>query len=340
MLNRILAALGVRPPARACVLLYHRVAEPPSDVWRIAVSPANFEQQARVLHRAGNVIPLGELVEALARKKIVANSVALTFDDGYADNVLTAKPILDYSQLPATFFVAAGNLDQCAEFWWDELENLLLFARELPRIFTGTLVELPDLTVDLGDEMYLSDALGQRQQRWNACTEAPPTRRAALFLRLWQHLKPLPHPAQQQLLQRLRHWARAAPGTRPEYRTMSVAQLRSLAAGGLHTIGGHTVSHPALACHPAAYQQQQQQASRQLLEDATAGQVQHVAYPYGNYNHETLAVTAAAGFRAGFTTEARTITSGSDNFRLGRFQVPNLPGPAFARQWQQWQKTP
>jgi peptidoglycan/xylan/chitin deacetylase (PgdA/CDA1 family) len=318
--------------------MYHRIADPHSDVWKIAVSPDNFEQQVQLLQKKAAVIPLQDLVEAVAQKTVKKSYVALTFDDGYVDNFLVAKPILDHYNLPATFFIASGNIDKSVEFWWDELESVILFSEVLPSTFSATIAG-EAFQVALEDERYLSSPLRLRQQLWNANTQTPPTRRSALFLQLYHQLQPLSYQEQQLHLQHIKHWAGIVADTRPAYRSMSSAQLRSLSASQLHDIGVHTVHHPALAFHPQAYQRQELVENRAFLEAISTKKVDLLAYPYGNYNHESVTVAADIGFRAAFTTEAKAITNLANRYQLGRFQVTNMPGPAFARQLYQWQRS-
>jgi peptidoglycan/xylan/chitin deacetylase (PgdA/CDA1 family) len=91
---------------RTVVLMYHRIANSANDYWQLCVSPENFEQQLQVIskHR---------------------DHVAITFDDGYIDNYTAAKPLLEKHHLPATFFIATGNINSGKEFWWDELQQLI-----------------------------------------------------------------------------------------------------------------------------------------------------------------------------------------------------------------------
>lgn len=318
--------------------MYHRVAELPSDIWQVAVTPANFEQHVRWLTTHAQVLPLAELVEQLKNKRLQRNAVALTFDDGYADNYLVAKPILDEYKVPVTFFVASGGIDQETEFWWDELESLLLFTPHLPLCFDVIVADQP-LHFDLSpSEIELSEGLRRQHAQWDACTQSPPTHRSTLFLQLWQLLRPLPHDRQQQSLDQIRQWARVSPSTRPAYRSMRTAQLLDLGRSQLHDLGAHTVHHPALAAHAPAYQRQELLQNKAYLEGLTGREISLVAYPYGNYNLDTLAVAAGTGFAAGFTTEAKPVSHRSDPYRLGRFQVPNVPGSQFAEQLQRWQR--
>jgi peptidoglycan/xylan/chitin deacetylase (PgdA/CDA1 family) len=318
--------------------MYHRIAKPDSDIWKIAVDPVHFEQQIEFLRKKTTVLSVPELVEAVRNKTVKSNTVAITFDDGYADNFLVAKPILDQYEVPATFFVTSKTIGSAAEFWWDELENILLFTPQLPATFSMTVAGKP-ITSSLEQEASLSDTLRQQFQRWDASDEPAPSRRASLFLAVWQQLRPLPYAEQQQCLHAIRAWAGLAPSQRPDCRAMSVEELRALAGSTLHTIGLHTHTHPALAFHAAEVQQHEIQSNRIFLEKETGRSANILAYPYGNHNQETITVAAELNLQACFTTEAKLIDRNADKFRLGRFQVKNSPLSSFAQQLRKWQKS-
>ncbi|RNI24545.1 polysaccharide deacetylase family protein [Rufibacter latericius] len=318
---------------RAAVLMYHRIADPASDIWDIAVSPSNFEQQLAYLQKKCHVIPLSEMAERVATRKIKRNSVAITFDDGYVDNFTVAKPLLEKYNLPATFFISSGNIGQETPFWWDELEQLILFTEQLPSSFQG----LDSLeTVDLREETYLTAEIRLKHTSWKACDEAPPTKRAQLFYSLWQHLKPLSYQAQQEVLQRIRDWAAPTGETLPELKSMSLNQLQELGQSALIEIGAHTVSHPALAFHDSGYQTREMTENQTFLRETTGQPVNLMAYPFGNYNADTLASVARLKFKAAFTTEEKSIDKHAHPFRLGRYQVKNVPAPAFSATLRSW----
>ena len=107
------------------ILLYHRVANakpgPHSNVSGLSVTPEHFEQQLAVLRRRFAPLRLRDLLESPPRFRHPA--VAVTFDDGYADNLHAALPLLERFGIPATFFVTSGMLGGEREFWWDTLER-------------------------------------------------------------------------------------------------------------------------------------------------------------------------------------------------------------------------
>src|SRR5262245_22040769 len=113
----------VAPPAgrRALILMYHRVAEPPMDPWYLSVSPRHFAEQLDVLRQHARLLRVDQLSRALRDGDVPDRSVVVTFDDGYADNLRTAKSLLELYNVPATVFLTTGYIGQDREFWWDEL---------------------------------------------------------------------------------------------------------------------------------------------------------------------------------------------------------------------------
>ncbi len=109
---------AVFPTAR--IILYHRVAECKNDPNQLCVDPENFRAQIKFLKDDYNVIPLVKLAEDIKKKKVQNNSVVITFDDGYADNLHNALPILEELQVPATMFLTAGYIGQNKPFYWDQ----------------------------------------------------------------------------------------------------------------------------------------------------------------------------------------------------------------------------
>jgi peptidoglycan/xylan/chitin deacetylase (PgdA/CDA1 family) len=87
------------------VLVYHSISSPPEPLPADAdISPERFEQQLRWLSRHRQVVTLDQTLRSAASRRLVA----ITFDDGYRDNLTAALPLLERFQLPMTLFVIAG----------------------------------------------------------------------------------------------------------------------------------------------------------------------------------------------------------------------------------------
>jgi peptidoglycan/xylan/chitin deacetylase (PgdA/CDA1 family) len=315
---------------KALVLMYHRIAEPDTDIWNLAVAPAHFKQHLQVLQQMGNVIPAEDLVDQLYNRTLKRRSIAITFDDGYLDNYLNARPLLMHYQLPATFFIVSGNVGLVQEFWWDELAGIFLLSEQLPKIF-ALITSKGKLEADLEEEQYLTMELRKKHRQWKT-TDEPPSLRAALFYQLWQHFKPLPYAQQQLLLQQLRAWAKLPIIAQSDCKSMSLSQLRELSESKLFTIGAHTITHPALASHAPSVQEYELATSKLTLNQDTSKSINLVAYPYGDYTDETLDITSHLGFKAAFTTKAGVVTNASKNHCISRFQVNDWNGDEF-REW-------
>jgi peptidoglycan/xylan/chitin deacetylase (PgdA/CDA1 family) len=101
------------------VLVYHTIDEVEGQsTCPEMISPARFEQQLDWLSRRRQVVPL---IETLSNK---GSRVALTFDDGYQDNLTTALPLLEKYSMPATIFVVAGFINRDGYLSEAELREL------------------------------------------------------------------------------------------------------------------------------------------------------------------------------------------------------------------------
>jgi peptidoglycan/xylan/chitin deacetylase (PgdA/CDA1 family) len=322
--------LKYRFASQALILMYHRVAELPNDPYLLAVSPKHFAQQMEVIRRYGVPMRLGRLVDALQEGKIPKRAIVLTFDDGYADNLYNAKPLLERYDIPATVFVTTGHVGQLREFWWDEVDRLLLQP--------GTLPPLLELSLngrrwrwELGNTATYTTADYEWHRDWQIEQQDDPTSRQRVFRSLYQRLHTLTAEDRQQLLGELRTWAGAEPIGRPTHRTLSPDEVVHLAEGGLVEIGAHSVTHPMLAALGVVAQQEEIRCSRAHLEEMLNHPVTSFAYPHGSYTPETLAVVRQAGFSSACSSDTALVRRRTNGFRLPRICVRDWDGETFAR---------
>jgi peptidoglycan/xylan/chitin deacetylase (PgdA/CDA1 family) len=93
-------------------LTYHGIADVPlrNDPSRLAVRPADFERDVRLLRRWGyRLVTFGQLARLTGAGE-GAGHAALTFDDGFVDNLTALVPLLRRLDAPATVFVVSGWL--------------------------------------------------------------------------------------------------------------------------------------------------------------------------------------------------------------------------------------
>lgn len=315
----------------AVVLVYHRIADLMSDPWSLSVRPRCFEEHLQVLRKRFRPMSLTGLVQALQAGSVPPRSVVLTFDDGYADNLHDAKPLLEHYGVPATVFVTTGSLGLDREFWWDELDKLLLQPFPLPdSISLGLNGKTYEWTLDNSARYDRQDAL--RYRRWRAWEEAP-TSRHRLYSALWELLQRASDVQRQAVLNELASQVGIDRRARSTHRSLTVEELRTLAQGDWIDVGAHTVSHVALSTLTEREQQEEISRSKHVLEQILKRPVTTFAYPYGkstDYTRETAAIVEQAGFAAACANVPGLVRPGSGSYELPRVHAHDWDGEEFA----------
>lgn len=320
--------MAFRP--RGVILLYHRIAAPPIDPLRLCVSPGRFESHLEILRREYRPLGLAELAAAAAKGELPDRTVALTFDDGYADNRQAAAPLLKRHGLQATVFVAGASLEG-TPFFYDELEEILLLAPRLPRrlrvAFAGGMREW-----DLGNWARLPKAPDGGYWNWNVESPQDPTPRHRCYREWFDLLRGATPEQRRGALAALRKAAGSPPaGAR---RGMTKAEIRKAAAEGTLEFGAHTRNHPALNRLTVDAQREEILSGKRMVESAAGEPARSFAYPYGSpwdVSGETVRLAREAGFELACANTPAPVDSESDPFWLPRCLVRDWDGAEFAR---------
>jgi peptidoglycan/xylan/chitin deacetylase (PgdA/CDA1 family) len=239
-----------------------------------------------------NVLPLSEAIDALFAGRIAPRALAITFDDGYADNEEVAAPILHRLGLPATFFVATGYLNGSC-MWNDRVIEAVRSTRKS---------QLDLIALQLGSHS-LAD-FGARRAAIDA------------LLAGIKHAEPR---RREELVAAIEESAAGAPAPRL---MMSDQQVRALRSMGME-IGAHTVSHPILARLDAAAAKAEIGQSKEMLQGLLREPVDLFAYPNGvpmqDYGVDHAAMARQCGFSAAVSTAWGAASMRSDRFQLPRF---------------------
>ncbi len=275
---------------RLAILNYHRVLpteefdQDRSPNRGLAVSAPSFEAQMAYVGAKYACIGLDEVPEFLASGSD-AFRVAVTFDDGYRDNLLHALPILRHFGIPATIYVTTRFPEGHGQLWWYELWQIL---SESPK------VEAEWLT---------------RRRRWDTSSDA--LRRRA-FAEIRATILSLNRSSQDDFLTALRG------GREPiDYTSqfLSWDEIRELDKDPLITIGAHTHTHPNLRhCSPQELVEELTH-SKQLLERHLGHPVHHLAYPFGGPG-ETNETVFSAARECGYQTAVTTLLGAVNPSRL------------------------
>ncbi|HZO37455.1 MAG TPA: polysaccharide deacetylase family protein [Solirubrobacteraceae bacterium] len=292
----------------AVVLLYHRVDDD-HDPLGLSVSRRHFGEHLGVL-KGRTVIPLHELADGIRRGHKPRGVAAISFDDGYVDNLVSAAPALESAGLPATVFVATRHVATGAQFGWDIVADALLGPGERP----------PWLTLELGS----------RRLHWR--TDSARGRRLAHDqIQAW--LRALPVDQAEAVVAHLRAWGDQP--ARASRRPLTVDELGTLAATPGISIGAHSQRHLSLARQDAPTCRAELGGSHSDVADWTGVAPSGIAYPYGvpgeDVDDTTTSHARAAGYDHGVINNAAVVRGDSDPMALPRIAVRDIDGEAFER---------
>jgi peptidoglycan/xylan/chitin deacetylase (PgdA/CDA1 family) len=331
-LQKIPTRLRMRGTASAAILMYHRIAQPDFDPWGLSVAPHNFADHLDILRQYAQPMSLSELATCQRNGRIPQRAVVITFDDGYADNLYHAKPLLERYHIPATCFITTKYLGSQREFWWDELQRVLLQPGNLPETLSlnvhGELKQW-HVATQYSQEEYESD---RHRKAW----EGQPNSRLAFYYSVWSALRILPYNQRQILQNEILNWANADTQGRKNYRALTHEELLDLERGGLVEIGAHTLTHPSLPAHSLAVQRVEIQQSKQELEQLLHHSVDSFAYPFGDFNQHSVRAVKEAGFKQACSTVQLGVEQGSNCFQMPRFEVQNWTRKEFEENISRW----
>jgi peptidoglycan/xylan/chitin deacetylase (PgdA/CDA1 family) len=274
------------------VLVYHGIGTRGGAAALLAaeVPPAAFTRQLAFLAERFRVVPLAELVDAVAaRGRGERFPVAITFDDDLASHTETAAPALRAARLPATFFLTGASLEQPQPFWWDDLAQVIDTGALAPERIQA----LPAALVDAAR----TGASGGVAALARAVEQLEPERRAGLA-RVLRDLA-------------------GAPGERG----LRTEDVRGLVRSGFE-IGFHTRRHdPPVSLDDEAVAAAFQDG-RDALEAVAETPLERLAYPHGRADGRVATFARDAGFVEAYTGAAAPVLPDADPFLLPRYQAP------------------
>jgi peptidoglycan/xylan/chitin deacetylase (PgdA/CDA1 family) len=299
-LASVLSPSGVR--GSLLVLMYHRVFAQRDPLLAEEPDAETFAAHMDLVRSLFNVLPLSEAVDRLKAGALPPRAACITFDDGYANNLTVAAPILAARKLPATVFVTTRYLNG-GRMWNDTVIETVRHASE----------EL-DLT-KLGLGKYVLDSMDAR--------------RAAVdeLLKKLKYLEPSAR------LERVDAIAAHVGADLPRDLMLTDGQVRELRGAGIE-IGAHTLTHPILTRTDDDRAREEIRRSKLELEDIVGERITTFAYPNGrpavDYSAQHVAFAREAGFTAAFSTAWGRADRRTDLYQLPRVAPWDATAARFA----------
>ncbi|HEU5209062.1 MAG TPA: polysaccharide deacetylase family protein [Longimicrobiales bacterium] len=284
------------------ILVYHRIADCTWNPFNTCVAPKNFEEHLTVLRKFGSPATAKAIAQAGIAARQSATRIAVTFDDGYRDNVDVARPILEAHDFPATIFICNNAVLRRIPYYWDEATSIL-----------DEQATPPNTSVACGN------------RHWDMHGDL--TVRQKVYVEFCSTLNHSTVAARNDAIVSLRQVA----VTREEEANLllTVDEIVALGADRLLTLGAHTLDHAWLPNESAEAQLYQLQQSRLELEEVVGRPIVEVAYPYGRFDSTTSAAAKLAGYAFAYTTVRHRVRPGVHPMEIPRIVVPNVDGDGF-----------
>lgn len=277
--------------------MYHTVQDQPeltANTLDMGISTARFESQMKILARDYDSVTVDDVLAFLnGVGRLPRRPVAVTFDDGFADNAEIAAPIMERCGIRGAFYLTVGLIGT-QDFPW--------YCRLRYAFRTTKRTEWRGLNGSLRGFGNPSDRESALQQAWDYCAALAGTECAKIVTTVEKELAVMP--LQSNIM-------------------MSWDQARRLRRAG-HIVGSHTVWHPNLAYLPGEDALRELSESKKRLEEELSAPVLHFSYPHAalerHWTEKTVELSAQAGYRTATTTLSGPVVAGDSPLALRRIQ--------------------
>lgn len=285
------------------ILRYHSILENPDSfaaaIGRGIIHSADmFEAHMKIIATEFNNITIDDVCKFLNGEKLPRRSVAITFDDGFADNADVAAPIMNSLNLKGTFYVTTGSIEGTFAPWFIRLRHA----------FATT------------DIKYWNIPDGK--QRLCLCI---PREKYEAFISVSSRCAKLCGQEQDSFIARIEKELETNSPEKDGGFIMSRSQIVQLDACG-HMVGSHTVSHPNLAHISDKEAFDEIHHSKIHLETILKKNVKHFAYPspilQPHWNRSTVENTRNVGYSSAVTCTPGIIRVGDCPLSLKRIAIP------------------
>jgi len=276
------------------VLVYHQVTTQEEKYSLGGITQKQLDQHVTLLKKAFNILSINEALLKLTSGTLPKNSLVITFDDGYKDNVENALPVLKKHKVSGLFFVCPGLIE--SEYMWNDVLVEYLQAENSKQKIASVLNEY-----EL-DRDEIIDSLGSNEKG---------------ISKIVSLVKYLESNERSDLCKSLL----SKIDTSKLKQLMSADNINQLDKSGMD-IGSHSLTHPILSCQNNDQALNEIVASKVKLEELISSEIRYFAYPNGklnrDYNDSHAKMVEDAGYQAGFSTNWGTLNHAEDNFHIPR----------------------
>lgn len=274
------------------------------------IASSAFDVQMAWISRRYAPVTMTQVVRAFTGgPPLPPRAIAVTFDDGFANNFRYAHPILRRHGVPATVFLTTGHIGvRGAQLWTERVKRAIYLSSA-----TRLAVVVPGQPDGLPMESPPQRADAARRVL-GLLKRLPPVRRDAHLQEIEEHLGRPP----------------LGPADADRYDFLSWREVREMAADGVE-FGSHTVSHPILSTVSDDELRQELQQSKAAIEGQLDRECPAFAYPNGgdgDFGAREKAALKACGYQVAFSQSGGVNRRDADPFDVRRVNISRGFRPA------------
>lgn len=300
----MLRLAGQFAPDGAAILMYHSVLDEPercaNSIGRGIIHATQvFERQMEFVSRRCSPVTIDDIRLFLSGgKPLPRRAVAVTFDDGFADNSEIAAPILSRFGIRAAFYLTVSLIGTKDPPWYCRLRHAFATTQK---------------------EEWISSA------NKGPYSLATAQNRDAALLEAFDFCAPLAGDALEQTVRTIERGLDIEALTGRNGFMMDWNHARALQHAG-HVVGCHTLTHPNVAHVAPDVARKELVVSKRRMEEELSASVLHFSYPHPglnpNWTPETVKMTKEAGYQTAVTTTPGPVRRGDHPLMLTRVYTP------------------
>ena len=230
------------------------------------ISQEYFEKQIAFFRKNFNIVSVKDVFHSNLKSDRL--NIAITFDDGYANNLKYALPLLEKYEVPATFFITTIQSEEQSVLWTDLLDVATYFSSGPIKIDGDIFIKKNNTYVSKSSGQSLKWICKQQDTRYKKLIpEAFPT---------WPDIRKI--------------------ADEDHYRLLTPEEIKKLASSPLATIGTHGKYHNSLGLIPEKEASVELSDSKLYLENLLQKEIDSIAYPDGSYARNLIPIAEALGY--------------------------------------------
>ena len=287
------------------VLRYHSIKDNPSNYNKllsqgIIHSKNDFHDQMELVARNYNAVSIDDMVDIFLRKKTLPKkAVVVTFDDGYADNIEIAAPILNHFGIPACFYITTNSIGNQHAIWYVRIRYAILTSS----------MNSWDNPIDNCHYNFINY-----------------DDRLSAFIDSCHYCARLTGEQQKNYVDNIVTSLDVDDSTAYNNLMMTWDDVSSLIKMG-HIVGSHTIFHPNIAHIDTDDAEHEIVESKRIIERNTPVKVKHFSYPNPalepNWTNDLSRIINKAGYLTSVTCDHGCVRLHDDLFSIPRIAVPH-----------------